>query len=340
MSFTNDIYSSILQDLYDRKDPLVGIASRMISMRSGIKMVYAINIGSRLREAYFSVNEKPEKTTFPNWHGISIDIAQLPAYGDDRYFIRLLQLPESEDYIFDIVIDDLHSAVEKLHSSDECLSAVVAVLLKWKRFFQSEKDMVLSDELQEGLYGELLFLEKSIQRRSPSDVHCWTGGNRETHDFYYASHAVEVKTSSKKEPYTAQISSEYQLDPGDVPGHLFLYFIAVRKSKSTGEKLPEIICRIRNTLTGNASMRSQFDDKLRQYGYLDEASELYMTGFEPRDTFFYEVQDGFPKIVRSMFQTGISKVVYELMISHCVPYECTEDFVFAALEGGTADAEQ
>jgi len=340
MSFTSEIYNSILQDIYDQKEPLAGIASRMIPMRNGINMVYAVNVGSRLREAYVSVNEKPEKTSFPKWHGTAIDIAQLPAYGGDRYYIRLLQLPESEDYIFDIVIEDLHSTVEGLPGCDQCLPAVVGILLKWKKFFQTEKDMVLSDEMQEGLYGELLFLEKSILRRTPADVHCWTGGNRETHDFYYASHAVEVKTSSKKEPYAAQISSEYQLDPGDVPGHLFLYYIALRKSKSAGEKLPQIIERIRNTLARNVSMRFQFDEKLRQYGYFDEAADLYATGFEARDAFYFEVRDGFPKIIRSMYQSGISKVVYELMISHCMSFECSEDSVFAVLEGGTADAEQ
>lgn len=339
MSFTNEIYNSILQDIYGRKEPLAGIASRMILMRNGINMVYAVNVGSRLREAYVSVTEKPEKTSFPRWHGTAIDIAQLPAYGRDRYYIRLLQLPESEDYIFDIVIDDLHATVEGLPDSEQCLSAVVGVFLKWKKFFQAEKDIVLSDEMQEGLYGELLFLEKSIRRRTSADVHCWTGGGRETHDFYYASHAVEVKTSSKKEPYVAQISSEYQLDSDDIIGHLFLYYIALRKSKSAGEKLPVIIGRIRNSLASNASLKYQFDEKLRQYGYLDEAANLYTTGFEARDAFFFEVRDGFPKITRSMYQSGISKVVYELTISHCKSFECSEDNVFAALEGG-ADAEQ
>lgn len=333
MSFTNEIYNSILQDIYDRKEPLAGIASRLISMKNGINMVYAINVGSRLREAYVSLNEKPEKTGFPKWHGTAIDITQLPAYGGDRYYIRLLQLPESEDYIFDIVIDDLRSAIERVPDSEKCLKTVISVLLKWKRFFQSEKDLVLSDEMQEGLYGELLFLEKSIQRRSSADVYCWTGGNRETHDFYYASHAVEVKTSSKKEPYVAQISSEYQLDPSDVPGRLFLYYIALRKSKSAGEKLPEIIERIRNTLAGNASLKFQFDEKIRQYGYLDEAADLYATGFETRDVYYFEVQKDFPKIIRSMYQSGIAKVDYELMISHCMPFERSEDSVFAVLEG-------
>ncbi len=72
MSFTNEIYNSILQDIYDRKEPLAGIASRMIPMRNGINMVYAVNVGSRLREAYVSVTEKPEKTSFPRWHGTAM----------------------------------------------------------------------------------------------------------------------------------------------------------------------------------------------------------------------------------------------------------------------------
>ena len=87
-------------------------------------------------------------------------------------------------------------------------------------------------------------------------------------------------------------------------------------------------------------MRFQFDEKLRQYGYFDEAEDLYATGFEARDAFYFEVRDGFPKIIRSMCQPGISKVIYELMISHCMSFECSEDNVFAVLEEGAADAEQ
>lgn len=339
MSFTSDVYSAIFRDLYDRKEPLVGIASRLVSLGNGINMVFAVNTGTHLREAYVSLEKKTEKVIFPKWHGSSIDIVHLPAYYEDQYYVRLLQLPQSEDYIFEFVVDDLYRAIKDLTKTEQCLPTVLIILKKWKKFFQSERDLILSDEMQEGLYGELCFLEKSIQRRSSSDVHCWSGGDREPHDFYFATHAVEVKTSSKREPYSAHISSEYQLDSNDVPGRLFLCFFAVQKSKSVGERLPEIIERIRSILAHDLLLKTLFDNKLRLYGYMDEVAEHYVTGFRVRDTYYFEVNEEFPKIVRTKCKTGISKVNYELAIAQCLQFECGEDRVFATIKGVDVDNE-
>lgn len=333
MSFTNEIYQSILADIKASKEPQAGIATRLVSLKNGGEMVYAINIGNRLREAYVGLKQKPEHVSFPKWHGISIDIAQLPSYGVDKYYIRLLQLPQSEDYIFDLLVDDLYNTIINLQGEDLYLAFVVKVLQKWKNFFQSMKEIVLSDERQEGLYGELCFLERCFRKRSIEDIRCWVGGNKETHDFYFSNNAVEVKTSSQNEPYSAQISSEYQLDLNDIDGRLFLFFIALRKSKASGDKLPDIIQRIRERLFFEPPLKFLFDEKLRQYGYLDEVAELYVTGFSIRDEFYFEVSNDFPKIIRSMFKEGISKVTYRLMISQCMAYQIDESNVFATLEG-------
>ena len=40
----------------------------------------------------------------------------------------------------------------------------------------------------------------------------WVGGVKETHDFYFGSNAVEVKTTSRKEPYSVQTVSYTHLD--------------------------------------------------------------------------------------------------------------------------------
>lgn len=200
-------------------------------------------------------------------------------------------------------------------------------------FFQSEKVLLMTDELQEGLYGELIFLEKALISIGISSVANWVGGEKETHDFYFGGNAVEVKTTSRKEPYSVQITSEYQLDAKDISGRLFLYAIALRKSKQSGERLPEIVSRIRDRLFDDSSMKMRFNNKLLQYGYIDGMEELYVTGFHIRDIYAYEVKNEFPKIIRTMFQTGVSKVVYELTLSHCSSFICSEDQLMRVLGG-------
>ncbi|MBR4474894.1 MAG: PD-(D/E)XK motif protein [Oscillospiraceae bacterium] len=318
MSFTTDIYKKILDDISQRKDFPGSHASRLITYKGGNHIVFSINVISGLREAFIALDELPDHIDFPKWHGIAIDVVQLPAYGD-KHYIRFVQLPQSADHIFEIVIEDLRVSVEALGCMEATLSTVYAILLKWKRFFQAERDPLMSDELQEGLYGELLFLAWAITNTGTSAVSCWTGGARETHDFYFATHAVEVKTTSKKEPYYATISSEYQLDNSDIPGRLFLCFYALRKSSSSGERLPEIVQRIRDMLVDDPSAKMLFDDKLIQYGYFDAAAEMYTTGFHRREQYCFEITELTPRIIRSMYKPGVAKVAYELSIAQCLP---------------------
>lgn len=334
MNYTTEMYTFIKNDIQNRDNYPGRNASRMLEYVNGIIMVFSIEIVSLRREAYISLADFPEGIQFPKWRGISIDIAQLPVYGSDRYYVRFVQLPESEDYIFEIVVEDLRQAVARLQSSENGINTIIDILTKWKRFFQSEKGLVMTDELQEGLYGELIFLEKLLTSIGTSSVANWVGGVKETHDFYFGSNAVEVKTTSRKEPYSVQISSEYQLDVKDVADRLFLYAVALRKSKQSGERLPEIVSRIRDRLIGDSSMKMRFDDMLLQYGYIDGIEELYVTGFHIRDTYVYEVKGEFPQIIRIMLRPGVSKVTYELSLSQCTPYICSDEQLIRVLRGG------
>ena len=334
MNYTTEMYTFIKNDIQNRDNYPGRNASRMLEYVNGIIMVFSIEIVSLRREAYISLADFPEGIQFPKWRGISIDIAQLPVYGSERYNVRFVHLPESEDYIFEIVVEDLRQAVARLQSSENGINTIIDILTKWKRFFQSEKGLVMTDELQEGLYGELIFLEKLLTSIGTSSVANWVGGVKETHDFYFGSNAVEVKTTSRKEPYSVQISSEYQLDVKDVADRLFLYAVALRKSKQSGERLPEIVSRIRDRLIGDSSMKMRFDDMLLQYGYIDGIEELYVTGFHIRDTYVYEVKGEFPQIIRTMLRPGVSKVTYELSLSQCTPYICSDEQLIRVLRGG------
>lgn len=81
-------------------------------------------------------------------------------------------------------------------------------------------------------------------------------------------------------------------------------------------------------------MKMRFDDMLLQYGYIDGIEELYVTGFHIRDTYVYEVKGEFPQIIRTMLRPGVSKVTYELSLSQCTPYICSDEQLIRVLRGG------
>lgn len=338
MSFTADIYKEIHADIAKQGSVSAPQAMRKITEKSGIDIAFAIHVASGMRAAYFSIGKSSAKKAFPRWKGIDIQIVTLPAYGKNCNYVGLTQLPQSESYIFEIVVEDLRSELARAPKAGDALHIIYAVLTKWKDFFLSDKDLLMSPERQQGLYGELLFLEECLEELGESAVSHWAGSNDETHDFYIASNAVEVKTTGTQAPYFAHISSEYQLDNSDVPGKLFLRFYAFRKSQSTGEKLPEIIARIRQHLFASQNTLQQFNTKVQKYGYLDEAAEHYTTGYFVRDHYYFGITEGFPRIIKKEIPAGIADLTYAVGISQCMPFAQERSVVFTMLKGGTVDA--
>ena len=340
MSFTTDIYAAIAEDMrtkpiYDTKS----MAMRRITYNNMLNVAFAINKGSNLRSIYLSIGNATEKIAFPKWKGVNIELAKLPDYGTEDLYVVMKELPNSAGYIFEIVAEDLRKAIEEAKDFSIALAAITNVLAKWKNFFQYDGEVMLSEFRQQGLMGELHFLSEVIQEIGVYSVAKWAGCNDETHDFYFNDHAVEVKTTSTKEPYRAHISSEYQMDVLDVSGNLFLKFYAFRKSKSTGITLPKMVESIRRLLNNSEVMLEQFNDKLQKYGYFDEVGELYSTGYYIRDDYQFLIEEGFPCITSSMYQAGISDVEYSIGISHCSDYEITKEALLNQLKGVEKDVE-
>lgn len=339
MSFTTDIYNSIVEDLHSKPiNDAKSTAMRLIKYSNMLQVAFAINKRSELRSIYLSVGNTESKVSFPKWKGVSIELAKIPEYGTDELFVAMKELPNSASYIFEIVAEDLRKTLEGVKDPSQSLAAVCEVLAKWKSFFQYDGEVLLSDIRQQGLMGELCFLKEAIQEIGTYAVAKWAGSNEETHDFYFYDHAVEVKTTSAKEPYRAHISSEYQLDVSDVAGKLYLAFYALRKSQSTGITLPQMVQTIREQLGDNSAMLMQFTEKLHKYGYYDEVSELYTTGYYIRDEYQLELNDGFPCIVSNMLGKGISNVEYSIGIDHCMEYRVDKSEMLKELRGGAESA--
>lgn len=335
MSFTADVYKGILLDISSGTSQTSPFGMRLVQFDNGIKIAFAVSIATRMRSAFLSVTSEAPKNRFPRWKGVEIEIATLPAYGVDTHFVALSQLPNSAGDIFEIVVEDLRSQLEAAESAEESLAVIIRVLTKWKEFFAADKELLMSEERQQGLYGELLFLSECLDSQGLEAVSHWAGSEDETHDFYFGSHAVEVKTTSAQAPYFASISSEYQMDNSDIPGRLFLRFYALRKSRSGGEKLPERIAAIRSRLCKEVSVLHKFDEKLKKYGYFDEAADSYTVGYYQRDLYCFAVENGFPRITKEAVPLGVADLTYRISVMLCMPYAQDIKAVFKVLKGGS-----
>lgn len=313
------IYQSILAGITATR----GKFSRLIwNQTNFIPTLYVIDAAQKTREFCIRWNTKTmcSLAKLPRWDGIEIIIAEINEYPSAcGTYLIFQQLPDYEADIFETVIADLEENIQDI-SDDKTLSTVVQnVLLKWKEFFSISPDFQLSLEKQQGLYGELLFLKKLIEQNGCSAVYQWSGPDAETHDFYIAGNAVEIKTSSKK-TNNVIISSESQLDQSNVPGDLYLVFYSLRHSKVDGESLHEIVSLIQQLLNNDLNAEREFTQKLFKTGYHIEKDDLYLEKFTLLNMQRYLVSSHFPKIIRSDLKNGISSVSYSLDLSVCENY--------------------
>lgn len=233
--------------------------------------------------------------------------------------------------IFVQVMQDVIDAVE-LAGLSRTIFSVIDVLSKWSSFFKRNEQTTLSEIEQQGLYGELCVFEKLLKSRNDV-VACWTGCMKETHDYYTDANAIEVKTSCKSGPDIIKVSNEYQLDDSDVDSRLYLVFLKMKRSEADGEKLPAIVKRIHEKLTED--QREKFEDKLLKAGYIYKMPELYTYAFRVRNERFFEVKEGFPRIIALNLDNGIGAVEYELSLDACTGYEVSEDvFIKELLHNG------
>ncbi len=337
MSYTSEVYETLLKTAKDADHGKSRLARRL-KMNNGIVIIFAVDKTNYLLELYIQADEMPKKNTFPHWKGVEIGVARLPEYGDDvTEYVLLKQAYQSEGHIFQIISEDIRLMLEKLEDSREVILCFSAVLTKWRNFFLLEKDIRLSQEREQGLLGELIFLKQLLEMCGHEAIAYWVGCNEETHDFYIKGNAVEVKTTVQKSPYKMNISSEYQLDTKDVMNSLYLQFFALRKSENDGFTLSDAVHAIEATLVSDSECFQQFEQKLEKYGYLKACEDLYQTGYFIRENCMYIVNSDFPRIEKSELDTGVSNVSYTVNVDMCQKF-LVSDVIQIILKGENPDA--
>jgi hypothetical protein len=320
MTLTHKIYDDLLSEAKNERN------KKQISQRYELpnknEIIFAVSNEDEVRHFYFKADLE-DTDRIPYCNGIEFNAVRLPEYDANALFCNLAQAEGNESYIFETIIEDIRARLINIKGSD--ITGIVAqTLKKWQDFFAKNKQILMSPERQQGLYGELRFLEELVEKKGTKAVLDWSGCKYETHDFYINGNGVEIKTTSKKAPYKMHISSEYQLDENDVTGDLLVRFYAFRKSESDGERLATIIQRIRNSISGNPHALETFEADLEVYGYFDSVSEKYVNGYVDRETAFFKVEDGFPRIIGKDLATGISNCVYDVLIDECRKHEISE----------------
>ena len=263
---------------------------------------------SKTLELLIEVGECGEAVSiaFPNWQGMGFEILVLDVPKKGTQHIRLFLEGNRFRDIFSTICSDLIEGLDECQTNTDRRMELSTFLDRWSRFFERHGNDGISPEHQRGLFGELWWIKRIIELGvAPLDtIQAWTGCNKEYHDFDLSGHVVEVKTSNER-----------QLDENGLQD-LHLFVLTLIGNEGVGQSLPDLVASIKSILTGSAV--AKFLYSLREAGYLDIHEALYTSRYTVKQEEFFQVLEGFPRIISMPLGTG--DLNYSVVLATCTPF--------------------
>jgi hypothetical protein len=271
----------------------------------------------------------------PHTRGLEMQFARID---NDRRELQVILTDASMREVFNPLASDIAGIAHAQSDDAEAALAAVGRFIHWSQMLEKLADSGLSFQARRGLVGELFFLRDYLLDAIPATaaVRSWTGPTRAHQDFQFIGTAVEVKTSSGKEPQTIVISSERELDDTGVDLLVLAHFSLDERRGGSGESLNAIVDCVRDAVS-DAAARDTLDDLLIRVGYLEQQRSLYE---EPRYTIrkqrFWRVTGDFPRITESDLRPRVGDCQYRISTAGLNAYLLTgEDVVTAVKEAET-----
>ena len=297
-----------------------GLVKRAVDIPSCLKMFCTYKSPDGLYGIAFSFSQeiKLDISPFSNLSEIEVSLFKDNSFPDSKFLlIQLLDRGDRVRDIFAAICGNIASTILSISSEREAVMLVISQMRKWQDLFSKKLKNTLSIQEQQGLYGELSFLQKLIC--SPMDKVCsvnyWVGPNMAPQDFQSDFWAVEVKTISANMFPNVSINGELQLDETTIET-LFLFNLVVEIVPIDGKSLPELVNEIRNSLNDDPNALNLFENKLIYYGYYDIDVDAYKERrYQIRKENYYIVQDEFPRIKKEDLLLGVSDVKYTITLA-------------------------
>lgn len=327
MMQAHEIFSALDQEYrlknWAGQDPLL---SRQMRLSQEILAVFAVRKTDGRHILYLQCN--PEDAAkghkYPAWKGISIEFYGFDNSEMEGCYVRIEQCEGSDDEVYFAVSDDLCSCLEGIERTN-LRKKLSAALERWRRFFSLRENIKLTREEQLGLFGELWLLRSMLQNDvGLQAIGCWKGPYHEVFDFSLQNMSIEVKTTAAKMPYKAYISNEMQLDDRLAGGTLALCFVAVQPNDSSGETLGDVVKGIEDYIESDETACSLFQDKIFGCGLGKPYIDSYIVRYIVKEHDFFNVTEGFPRILSANLPNGLGDISYSLEISACANYRIDE----------------
>ena len=315
-----------------------GITVRRVYPHSSQEIFIAIRHPDGLRmltlgvDAHGATDVLRRLQALPRTRGLEVQFARS---GDSKGELRFTLTDDNMREVFNPLASDIATTAQAQATAEKAVLAAFMRFEHWRHMLQSLSETGLTPEARRGLFGELTVLRDYLLPAlpAPDAVRAWTGPTAANQDFQVEDIAIEVKTSSGKEPQTLVISNERELDGTGVTLLLLAHLSLDERRGGHGESLNSLISAIRADIS-DPTATMLLDDLLVRAGYLQQQRELYS---EPRYAVrrrnFWRVVGEFPRIVESDLRPGVGDCRYRITTAGLEPFGYSTDDVSAALTG-------
>jgi len=298
-------------------------------------LLIALETAPRRRTLLLPVSESaiPHKYEWPTCRGL--EIFGISLGGKHHLGVRLMDRACTD--VFTVLAEDVAPRVTAAPDPKAAASALLGRLRRWQKFLSAGANGLTADQ-QKGLFGELyacrgLLIPALDGFRAVSG---WRAPHATHQDFQFGAAAVEVKTTSAKQPTSVRITNERQLDTVGV-GALFLYVLVLDEREAgegitpSGENLPGLVQSVRSLLKDDAL--EIFDDRLLDWSYFEaDVSRYEGRRFAMRQQHVFLISDEFPRLTERMLPGGIGDVSYALSLDACEPFRVTLEQMIGTLK--------
>jgi hypothetical protein len=231
---------------------------------------------------------------------------------DSRWSLTFELLRNEQQGVFAIFCCDMIEYSRLADSEREALKLVISRYKQWSKLLESQKSGLMDEAMRKGLLGELLFLEKQLDKMLSYHiaVQGWAGADSADQDFMYPDGWYEVK-SIVASATSVSISSIQQLDCLEEGELVVMRIDKTAPDRSGAISLNDVGQRLKSKLLSDEAALDLFQAKLTSYGYIDlqeyAEQKYYYSGKQS-----YRVDDTFPKLTAQTIPSQITAAHYEL----------------------------
>jgi Putative PD-(D/E)XK family member, (DUF4420) len=236
--------------------------------------------------------------------------------------------------LFEVLAEDLVESVAAAGDDPEGVGAWTGRIARWQHLLR-RAPQGLAPELQRALMAELWILRELLAPSAgvAAAVRAWQGPTRSRHDFQLPLTSLEVKSCAANQPQVVSINGERQLDEVGTPA-LHLAHVSLDVHHNGPESLPEMVASVREMAAGSG-VEVELEDSLLDFGFIDRHAPRYAgTGYNVRESRFFRITPGFPRLTEADLPEGVGGLHYRLAIAACAEFEVDEEAVGNLAGGG------